>query len=113
MIGTPMVINYWYSSCAPCSAELKGFGVVHRELGDRVRFVGINPFDGPEVNVSYAADRGVNYELLRDPDGAYSSEVGIASAPFTIFVAADGTIVRQTGVLDEDQLREYTQDLLA
>ena len=29
------------------------------------------------------------------------------SAPFTLFVAADGTIVRQTGVLDEDQLREY------
>ena len=39
--------------------------------------------------------------MLYDRDGEYSSEVGIAASPFTLFVAADGTIVRQTGQLDE------------
>jgi peroxiredoxin len=112
LLGTPLVINFWYSGCAPCSQELRGFGTVHGELGDRVRFIGINPSDDAETNESFAADRGVHYELLRDPDGAYSSAVGIMTAPVTLFVAADGTIVRQTGVLDEDQLRRYTEDLL-
>jgi peroxiredoxin len=113
LTGGPMILNYWYSTCAPCKKELPAFAAVHAELGDEIRFVGVNPIDDPDVNVSFAADRGVNYELLRDPDGAYSSEVGIVSAPFTLFVAADGTIVRQTGVLDEDQLREYANELLA
>ncbi|MGD9997996.1 MAG: TlpA family protein disulfide reductase [Ilumatobacteraceae bacterium] len=112
LTGTPLVINYWFSTCAPCSAELPGFAAVHAELGDRVRFVGINPQDSPETNVSFAADRGVHYELLRDPDGEYASAVGVASAPFTVFVDASGTIVRQTGVLEEDELREYASELL-
>ncbi len=113
LIGTPLIINFWYSTCGPCKVELSGFGKVHAELGDQIRFVGINPSDTPEVNVSFAADRGVRYELLRDPDGAYSDAVGIATAPVTLFVAADGTIVRQTGVLDEAELRQYAEQLLA
>lgn len=113
LVGTPLVINYWFSTCGPCKTELQGFGVVHGELGDQIRFVGVNPLDTPEVNLSFAADRGVHYELLRDPDGAYSSEIGIVNAPVTLFVAADGTIVRQTGVLTEDELRRYANELLA
>jgi peroxiredoxin len=113
LIGTPLIINFWYSTCGPCKVELSGFGAVHAQLGDQIRFVGVNPSDTPEVNVSFAAQRGVRYELLRDPDGAYRDAVGIATAPVTLFVAADGTIVRQTGVLDQDELRQYANELLA
>jgi thiol-disulfide isomerase/thioredoxin len=112
LVGTPMIINSWFSTCGPCKTELKSFGAVHDELGDQIRFIGVNPQDTPEVNVSFAADRGVHYELYRDPDGAYGSAVGIEVYPVTLFVAADGTIVRQTGVLDEDQLRQYATELL-
>ena len=35
------------------------------------------------------------------------------TAPFTLFVAADGTIVRQTGVLEEAELRAYVEELVA
>jgi peroxiredoxin len=112
LVGTPTIINYWYSTCPPCRDELPGFGAVHAELGDKVRFVGINPRDTPETNVSFAAERGVQYELLLDPDGAYARAVGVTTAPFTIFVDANGSIVRQTGVLEEDELREYATELL-
>ena len=50
--------------------------------------------------------------VLRDIDDGFASTVGIATLPVTLFVAADGTIVRQTGVLEEDQLRRYAQELL-
>lgn len=113
LTGTPMIINFWYSTCGPCKVELSDFGKVHADLGDQIRFLGVNPSDTPDVNVSFAADRGVRYELLRDPDGAYAAGVGIASAPVTLFVASDGTIVRQTGVLDEAQLRQFAGELLA
>jgi peroxiredoxin len=113
LIGTPMIINYWYSSCAPCAKELPAFAAVHADLGDQIRFVGVNPSDDPEHNLAFAADHGVHYELLRDPAGAYMGGIGVTSVPMTIFVSADGTIVRQTGVLDEDTLREYAGELLA
>ncbi len=112
LIGEPLVVNFWYSTCAPCRKELPAFAEVHAEYGDRVRFVGINPYDTPEVNESFAAERGVRYELLRDPDGAYQATIEIATAPFTLFVGADGTIVRQTGVLDADELRAHVEELL-
>jgi thiol-disulfide isomerase/thioredoxin len=113
LTGSPMIINSWFSTCGPCKTEMPAFGAVHADLGDRIRFIGVNPQDGPEVNLSFAADRGVHYELYRDPDGAYGIGVGITNYPVTLFVAADGTIVRQTGVLDEDDLRQYAAELLA
>lgn len=113
LLGQPLVLNYWYSTCAPCRKELPAFAAVHAEFGDRVRFVGVNPFDTPEVNERFARDRGVQYELLRDEADRYGSTIGIATAPFTLFVAADGTIVRQTGVLDEAELRTIVEELLA
>lgn len=112
LIGRPMVINYWYSTCAPCKKELPDFAAVHADLGDQVRFVGVNPYDTAEVNESFARDRGVQYELLRDPSDSYGSTIGVATAPFTLFVRADGSIARQTGVLDEATLRRYTEELL-
>lgn len=113
LLGQPLIINYWYSTCVPCKRELPAFAAVHAELGDRIRFVGMNPFDTPETNESFARERGVHYELLRDPDGAFTDAVGIANAPVTLFVATDGTIVRQTAELNEAQLLEYATELLA
>jgi len=112
LVGQPLVINYWYSTCAPCKKELPDFAAVHADLGDRIRFVGVNPYDTPEVNETFARDRGVQYELLRDPGDSYGSTIGVATAPFTIFVRADGTIARQAGVLDEATLRQYAEELL-
>ena len=113
LLGQPLVLNVWNSTCAPCKRELPAFAAVHAELGETIRFVGINNLDTPEVNESFARERGVRYELLRDVDDGFASTVGIAALPVTLFVAADGTIVRQTGVLDEDELRRYAQELVA
>lgn len=113
LLGQPLVINVWNSTCGPCKKELPAFAAVHADYGDRVRFVGVNTLDVPEVNESFARERGVQYELLRDVDGAFTDAVGIATQPVTLFVAADGTIVRQTGVLDEATLRQYVDELLA
>ncbi len=113
LIGRPLIINVWFSTCGPCKRELPAFAKVHADLGGSIRFVGVNPLDTPETNASFAHDRGVNYELLRDPDGAFVATLGIVAFPVTLFIAADGTIVRQTGELDEATLRAYATELLA
>lgn len=110
--GQPLVINLWYSTCEPCKRELPAFAEVQAEYGDRVRFVGVNPQDVPETNESFARERGVQYELLLDRDGALTVELGVARFPSTFFVSPDGTIVRQSGVLEADDLRSHVEELL-
>ena len=112
LLGRPLVINVWNSTCPPCQRELPAFAAVHAELGDEIRFVGINNLDTAEVNEAFARERGVRYELLRDVGDRFASTVGIAALPVTLFVSADGTIVRQTGVIEEDDLRTYAHELL-
>ncbi|MDQ3470371.1 MAG: TlpA family protein disulfide reductase [Actinomycetota bacterium] len=105
----PMVVNIWYSTCPPCARELADFAAVESALGDDVRFVGVNPFDGVEAMQRFAAERGVDYELLRDPDFEFTDALGVVAFPATLFVDPDGTIVGQDGVLDEAELRHHIQ----
>ena len=82
-----MVINFWYSTCGPCKTELP----VVRRGARRARRPGPlrrrQPVRRcPTSTSSFAAERGVHYELYRDPDGVYGRAVGIATAPVTLFV---------------------------
>ena len=63
-LGAPLVVNFWFSRCAPCRRELRDFATVDAELGDRVQFVGVDPFDTVEAMQRFAAERGVAYDLL-------------------------------------------------
>lgn len=109
--GRPMVVNLWYSQCPPCARELADFAVVHEELGQQVRFVGVNPQDTATTMTSFAADRGVTYELLRDREGAFGEALDVVSYPVTLFVGPDGAIVDSTGTIDDDELRARITEL--
>lgn len=110
LVGQPMVINVWGSTCVPCQKELPDFAAAHLTYGDQVRFVGISFLGASDREESFARDRGVQYELLYDGDGAFINDVGIAAFPVTLFVSADGVIVRQTGQLDEAALTQFIED---
>ena len=113
LVGQPMVINVWGSTCVPCQKELPDFAAAHLIYGDRVRFVGISFLGASDREENFARDRGVQYELLYDGDGAFINDVGIAAFPVTLFVNPDGVIVRQTGQLDEASISEFIEsDLL-
>jgi peroxiredoxin len=103
--GDPLVVNVWYSTCAPCAREIREFATVDAEVGDRVRFVGINPLDDTDRMLEFAEARGVEYELLRDPGLEWVNAVPIGVYPTTLFVSPDGEILRQTTAIDAAELR--------
>ncbi len=107
----PMVVNLWFSNCPPCQRELEDFAEVHAEVGTDVRFVGVDPFDTVETMLRFAEARGVEYELLRDPERTFTNEIGVVAFPVTLFVDTDGRIVRQTGQIDADELRAAIAEL--
>ncbi|MEM8746226.1 MAG: SCO family protein [Actinomycetota bacterium] len=111
-VGEPLVINFWYSSCAPCATELADFASVDAERDD-VRFVGVNPLDEVDEMNEFAAERGVSYDLFRDEVAEFQTALGITSFPATVFVDGDGHVHETTGVLDDDELNEHVDRLLA
>jgi peroxiredoxin len=112
LLGEPLVVNLWFSTCPPCARELPEFAEVDAARDD-VRFVGVNTIDSVETMERFAAERGVEYELLRDRFAELADGVGAVAFPVTLFVTSDGTIVDQTGVLDAEELNERIDALLA
>lgn len=105
LLGTPLVVNFWYSTCPPCRRELPAFAQVEAALGDEVRFVGVNPVDAPAAAERFARSHGMTYANLLDPDGEMLSAIGITVFPTTLLVRADGTIAWQhAGAMTADQL---------
>ncbi|MDW3215852.1 MAG: TlpA disulfide reductase family protein [Ilumatobacteraceae bacterium] len=109
--GTPMILNLWFANCPPCRRELSDFAAVHAEVGDRVRFIGIDPFDTVDAMQRFAGERGVEYDLWRDPDRDFTAEIGVIAFPVTLFVDEAGRILRQTGEIDADDLRAGIDEL--
>lgn len=113
LVGTPLVINFWASWCAPCIAEMPAFDEVHRAAGDQVTFLGLNVTDGVEPARVMIERTGVTYDLGRDPSGDVLAALGGVTMPTTVFVAADGTIVAShAGQLDGDELTASIADEL-
>jgi peroxiredoxin len=109
--GKPMVLNFWFSNCAPCAREVADFQAVHEALGDAVQIVGVNPFDTVDSMTRFADERGVTYDRLRDPERSFVNVIELVAYPVTLFVDADGRILRQTGELDANELRAAIDEL--
>ncbi len=113
LFGTPLIINIWYSTCEPCRRELPVLASAATQHDDQVRFVGVNIKDSASVAKEFAAQYGVDYELLLDKNGAFISELGIATAPMTLAVNAQGTIIGQkAGEIGVSELDELVTGLL-
>lgn len=109
----PMLINLWYSTCQPCKREMPALQAAFAEYGDRVDFVGINTQDSASVMTRFASDLGISYELLRDPNGAFTVANGIATYPTTLLVSRDGLVIDQiSGELSASEIDDAIGTLL-
>lgn len=106
LADTPIVLNVWASTCAPCRQEMPALQAFAAEYAGRVGVVGIDPLDSHTEMTAFADELGVTYPLYRDPNGMVQVEFGIADLPTTLFVRADGTIAAvHIGALGAEELK--------
>jgi thiol-disulfide isomerase/thioredoxin len=111
--GRPVVLNFWASWCPPCLAEMPEFQRVHRRLGDRVAFLGVNQRDQAQAAERLARSSGVTYPLALDAAGRAFDAFGGLGMPTTVLIGADGTVADiVSGQLDETLLRERIRCVL-
>ena len=105
LIGKPLILNFWYSTCEPCRREMPVLAASAKTHSSLVRFVGINMNDSIETATAFVAKYNVLYDIMFDPSGSFIGALGIGTAPMTLFIDAQGIIVDQVaGEITADKL---------
>lgn len=105
LIGKPLLINFWYSTCEPCRREMPALNEAYVRYGERIGFVGVNMYDSAVAAANFAQRYGVTFDILLDSRGELVAGLGIALAPTTILVDENGTIVHQeSGELTTEEI---------
>ncbi len=109
--GTPAVLNFWSSTCAPCLNEMPALEAVNKMLGDDVKVLGINSQDTVESGREMVAQTGVTYLNARDPKGEISTVFGALALPRTVLIDGKGKIVAtHNGELTEKKFLKLLAD---
>jgi cytochrome c biogenesis protein CcmG, thiol:disulfide interchange protein DsbE len=109
--GTPAVVNFWSSTCAPCLAEMPDFESVSQELGGQVAFLGVDVVDTEEAGSKMVQRTGVTYPNGRDPRGETLSAFGGTALPRTVLLDAEGTVAAvHNGPMTAEELTAALED---
>jgi peroxiredoxin Q/BCP len=118
--SSPTVVAFYPEDGSPgCTTELEQFArerEAYEEAGVTVYGVSV---DGVDSHREFAAETGVDFDLLADPDGALADAFGVERTapgdrtPRTTVVLADGRVRRvYTGVAPDGHARDLLLDLL-
>jgi len=86
----PLIINLWASWCGPCRRELPLMQKVASQTAGQVTVLGVDTGDSREAGASFAADAGVSFPMLFDPDKKLANAIAGTNLPITIFVDTSG-----------------------
>ena len=112
-LGTPTVVNFWATWCGFCVEEMPDLQSASEQLGERVRFVGIDRQDPRDAALAFLEETGVTYDQVASPSGEYYTQVGARGMPTTLFVDAEGVVqYRHTGPLTEQEVLDLVEEHL-
>ncbi|WP_394153702.1 TlpA family protein disulfide reductase [Loktanella salsilacus] len=90
--GTPVVLNFWATWCAPCRKEMPHLSALQDTMGDQIKVLtvatGRNP---PEAIDRFFDEIGVeNLPKALDPKQEMARAFGVLGLPVTVILNAEG-----------------------
>lgn len=112
--GTPIVMNFFASWCAPCKIELPFLKAAHELAEDRgFMILGISNNDRREAMEAFAKSENLTYPIVIDGDNTVGVAYQVLGPPYTYFIDGDGQIAAVVrGELDEATLEDNLNLLL-
>jgi cytochrome c biogenesis protein CcmG/thiol:disulfide interchange protein DsbE len=111
--GSPVLVNFFASTCVPCVEEMPALEEVHQQVGDQVAFLGLAMQDRPEAALDLIERTGVSYPTAQDKDASVITALGGTVLPTTVLLDAAGEVVAiHNGELDAGELRQLLADEL-
>jgi len=111
--GTPLVVNFFASWCAPCRAELPEFQEAFERHNGDVEFLGFSVADEQETTRELLAETGVTFRIGLDPDESIRNAMGGFAMPTTVFIDRDSNVASgRIGRVLADDLEALIQEIL-
>ena len=105
--GTPVVLNFWSSTCVPCLKEMPAFEEVRARFEDQLTIVGVDVTDTADAGEQMVAKTGVQYRNARDPRAEIFAVFGGIALPRTVLIGADGVVLAtHSGELTAEELTD-------
>jgi thiol-disulfide isomerase/thioredoxin len=110
--GTPVLINFWATWCAPCKEEMPMLERYSKQYAGKLVVLGVDSEE--EINLVQPFIQGmeITFPILLDQSGSVSDRYFVKDFPYTFFVDQDGILRGQhLGLLSEDYLVRYLQTI--
>jgi cytochrome c biogenesis protein CcmG/thiol:disulfide interchange protein DsbE len=102
--GSPVVLNFFASWCAPCRDEGPLLERAWRDYRDRgVRFVGVNYQDTPSRARHFVEEFGITFPIVVDDEGELARALDVYGLPQTFFLNENLQLVAENGAADADK----------
>ncbi len=118
--GQVVVMNWWYSSCAPCRAEAPDLQALYEDFKDQgVQFVGVNVRDTAETALAFDRKFGISFPSIMDAQTgavslAFQGVVSPQAVPTTLVIDKEGKVSsRILGRIDPSILRTLIETVVA
>jgi cytochrome c biogenesis protein CcmG/thiol:disulfide interchange protein DsbE len=113
--GKPVMLNFWYSTCPGCLAEIPGmqrFYAAQRAAGKDFVILGVNSVDDAQTAQQFAQQYGLTYSLALDDNQQVATLYHLTATPTSYFIDRQG-IIRATvvGPVDESTLQQDVAEI--
>lgn len=94
LLGKPTLINFWFTSCAPCIAEMDALNEIKKQFGNKVNFIAIT-YNTKEMVNDFLKTKQFDFTHIVEA----FNEIDfwkISSYPTNVFLDKNGKIVKMT-----------------
>jgi thiol-disulfide isomerase/thioredoxin len=118
--GQVVVMNWWYSACAPCRAEAPELQALYEAFQDQgVQFVGVNVRDTAETALAFDRKFDIGFPSIIDAQSgavslAFQGVVSPQAVPTTLVIDKQGKVAsRILGRIDSSILKTLIETVVA